>query len=254
MLLAVLVGSLSAASVQMRDGRLLDGEIVPDLSTDAVLALRVTSGRVSAVLNLPRVEVLELSHEPSQRQQLISGVERRAKRLGSGGSAAEWWELAEKIGSEDPVFRRELAREALRRDRHHAEARAALGFRRVNGIWMEPQEAATARGQVLVGVRWVDWETYLERRDAEDARLAERDALRQDRAARAAAAAEARRARVSYTPAYASFGTTISSPRVLWGGAYGGRVWGGSYRSFGGSCGPRFVQAGGSSFSARVRF
>jgi hypothetical protein len=53
----------------------------------------------------------------------------------------------------------ELYRKVIVLDPQQAEARKALGFEKVNGLWLEGDELMTARGFVKIGGRWVTKET-----------------------------------------------------------------------------------------------
>jgi len=176
---------LPAAEVRMADGRVLEGTILSDESTVQHLALEVTSGRVRAVLRLPRSEIEHIDHNQTQRERTLAAIDERAAELGTGGEAADWWALAQRAQELDPIRFRELAEVVLSRDRHHAGARTALGFVRHNGIWMQAHEARVAQGLLHVDGRWIDWEAWL-------AREAEREAEAEAREARLAARREAR--------------------------------------------------------------
>ena len=161
-LLGVLVAVLPAAEVRMRDGRVLEGAVVEERSDAGTLVLAVTSGRLSAELRLPRADIVHFDPEPSARERELAAIEAEAEALGTGGDAAAWWALAERCRELDPIRFRELAAEVVTLDRHHAEARAALGYRRHNGVWMLAHERAAADGLVYHEGRWIDHATARE--------------------------------------------------------------------------------------------
>jgi hypothetical protein len=53
----------------------------------------------------------------------------------------------------------ELYRKVIVLDPQQAEARKALGFEKVNGLWLEGDELMTARGFVKIGGRWMTKES-----------------------------------------------------------------------------------------------
>jgi hypothetical protein len=220
-LLALGLVAAEAAEVRMRDGRVLDGIIDHERSSETQLALAVSSGRLTAILNLPRKDILHLDPAPSPRQRRLEAIDAEAGILGSGGSAAAWWDLAERAAALDPIRHTELATITLQRDRHHGPARASLGYARVNGIWMLNHERAAAEGLVLHEGRWMGYDAYLAQVQAEE------------RAAAAEPDRERRRQRIrrvrTFRSAY-SYGCSLSLPQVFTG----------SYRGFHG-LGPDFI-------------
>ena len=188
-LLAVLCLPLSAAQVEMVDGRVLDGVIDIEGSTAQHLLLTVSSGRMQVGMRLPRDEIVSIDHAKSARQLTLEGIDQAAEALGTAGTAADWWALAEASAEHDPIRHKELARIALSRDRNHAEARKALGFQQFNGIWMLPHERAIAEGKMFIDGRWQTWDSLMA---AEEQRLAEEEA-RGDRLAALEERREARR-------------------------------------------------------------
>jgi hypothetical protein len=73
----------------------------------------------------------------------------------------------------------ELYRKVLVLDPDQAEARKALGYERVNGLWLTGDELMTARGFVKVGGRWMAKDTAQQVLDQEAAARIENDRLAQ---------------------------------------------------------------------------
>lgn len=240
--------ALGAAEVRMADGRVLEGEILDHASDQRTLVLAVTSGRVRAELRLPRDEIVHLDPEPSARERELAAIDAAAAELDAAGSATEWWALAERCRELDPIRFRELAGATLVADRHHPEARTALGFARVNGIWMLDHEAAAAHGLVFHQGRWHPYVEVarLEREEAQ--RLAQRAAESDERRVRRRSVHR----RIEIHSAY-DYGRTLVVPG-LWPGCYrrlrGGVVDG---RSFVPAPGTRALGGVGSAGGERFR-
>jgi hypothetical protein len=195
-----LLAPLSAPADEIRlvDGRVLEGEVISAPDAD-VIDLRTGSGSMKVVQHFTRAQVLSISYGASPRQKALDSLVADRARLGDGGSADEWWALAERARElGDSVTHRELASETVARDRNHASARKALGQIRQRGVWMRPHEAAIARGEVLHNGRsmtWAEREAAVAQaaRDREllVARRAEREKEARERRLRAAAEAAA---------------------------------------------------------------
>ena len=178
MLLLAAIPVAPAAEVQMADGRILEGTIVEGENSET-LYLRTVSGRVSAVLQLPRSGIRSISHGPSARQQAVAEIERQ---LEHAQGVHDLWAAAERLRDLDEHIRfREVARLVLEQDRHHEEANLALGFQRYNGIWMEAHEVAVAQGLVFHEGRWLDWQAFREMVTEENERLERRLAKAEER-------------------------------------------------------------------------
>lgn len=216
----------------MRDGRVLDGQVVAERSDDQTLVLAVTSGRVSAELRLPRDEIVLFDPEPSRRERKLAAIEAEAQALGDGGSAVDWWALAERCRPLDPIRHRELAAEVVKLDRHHAEARDALGFERLNGIWLLDHERAAALGEVYHEGRWYPYEEVVRLEREAEAREAARLAAREER--QEDGGRSRTRTRVVYRSAY-SYGCGLWVPNV----------WRSGYRGFGDDTGSQFIPSRG---------
>jgi hypothetical protein len=151
------LASAAADEVYLRDGRMLEGEVIsaPDA---AVVDLKAGSGSLVAISHFERAQVLRIAFGVSAREQGLQELRARRTALGNGGEAEEWWSLsqhARDLG--DTLMAKECASETLARDRDHAEAAKLLGLSRSHGIWMRANEVATDRGEVLFRGRWMSW-------------------------------------------------------------------------------------------------
>lgn len=160
-IVALALGSPAAADVvTLEDGRVIEGEIISEAGA-AVVEIRIQQGGLSAVQRIDRRKIVKIEVGPSPRQQALASLRERRSALtagAEGGTAAEWMALAKQAKElgEMPLAR-ELAAEALARDRHDEDAHRLLGESKQNGVWMRPREAAVARGQVYFRGRWVAW-------------------------------------------------------------------------------------------------
>lgn len=190
------VGWLQADEVRLSDGRVLEGEIVSPPDAE-MLDLRTGSSSLSVIQHFPRSQVVAVTYGASPRQKALAAIVADATRLGDGGTAEQWWALAERAREAgDSPYHRELAGIAVERDRNHAAARRALGMVTYKGVWMRPNEAAVARGEVLHEGRfltWADREAAIHqaqvRKDQLIARRAEQEKAARERRLRAAAEA-----------------------------------------------------------------
>lgn len=200
-------GHLSADEVHLQDGRVLVGEVLSEVGSDP-LDIKISSGRVEAVIHIRRHEIVAVERGPSQRQRTVAKLEEAVQAVLADEEASitdkadRLWELSQAFRLADQVIRsRELAEAVVELDRHHVAARAALGFERFRGVWMRPYEIAAARGLILHDGRWLDWAAYREALQDEAAtaeRRRERLAARQE-ARRQRQEERARRQRVEDT-------------------------------------------------------
>jgi hypothetical protein len=151
------LASAAADEVYLRDGRVLEGEVIsaPDA---AVVDLKAGSGSLVAISHFERAQVLRITFGVSAREQGLQELRARRAALGTGGEAEDWWAIsqhARDLG--DSLMAKECATETLARDRDHAEAAKLLGLSRSHGIWMRANEVATDRGEVLFRGRWMSW-------------------------------------------------------------------------------------------------
>jgi hypothetical protein len=151
------IASAAADEVYLRDGRVLEGEVIsaPDA---AMVELKAGSGSLVAISHFERAQVLRITFGVSAREQGLQELRARRAALSTGGEAEEWWSLsqhARDLG--DTLMAKECASETLARDRDHAEAAKLLGLSRSHGIWMRANEVATDRGEVLYRGRWMSW-------------------------------------------------------------------------------------------------
>ena len=222
--LLVLAGFLVADEFHLADGRVLEGEIV-SAPTAPRLAIRTASGGMTAIIEVDPAQVVRHVAGPTPRQRALMALAVRRQDLGAAGSAAEWWSLVDQYRAQgEAVEARACARMVLERDADHAPARSFLGFVRQDGVWMRPEEAAVARGEVLFRGAWMP----AAQRDAvlaEEARLqAEADAQRARRQEQELQALALRRERARTAAAEASsavpgpaftFGTYQTVPSIL---------------------------------------
>jgi hypothetical protein len=196
-----IVGPLQADEIYLSDGRVIDGEIVSAAEAE-VIDIRVTSGGLVAIQHVPRTKVDRVVYRVSARQTALNDLQRQIEALAqrSDASARDWWALAKRAQDRgETAAARDLAARVVALDRQHAEARKLLGMVQYHGVWMKPNEIATARGEVFFRGAWVSWaqqEQILSdeahRREEQAIARKERDEQReQRRQARAAAAAAA---------------------------------------------------------------
>ncbi len=195
---ALVVGcsaALSADEVYLKDGRVLEGEVVsPPGAT--FLDLKVSAAGMVAVQHFDQDKVTRVTYGKSARQRDTETLLADRAKLGPEADAAAWWRLAERAKAMgDQVLARDLANETVARDRDHEEARRVLGMVRFRGVWMRPGEAATARGDVLFRGGFISWaerertlaDEVKRHQDLEIARKERADQRRADAVARAPA-------------------------------------------------------------------
>jgi len=229
---------LHADEITLKDGRVIDGEVLSPAGIDQV-EIRTRTGGMVAVLHVKAGEIAGIRYGKTEQQKRQEAFDvKRAALAKSDGTAEQWWALAEEAKSlgEHPVFR-QLTQTTIAHDTDFAPARAALGQIKQDGKWMKPAEAAAARGEVFFRGKWVQ-ATEREGILNEEARVAKEVETKadKDRAARLAdielatkeaelrsAQAEARRAAEPAPPAqviystYTPYPTIIRNPYV-WGG------------------------------------
>ncbi len=151
------LASVAADEVYLRDGRVLEGEVI-SAPEAAVVDLRAGSGTLVAISHFERSQVLRITYGVTAHEIALSQLRTRRAALGSGGEAEDWWALSQQArAAGDALMAKECAAEVMARDRDHAEAAKLLGLSRSHGIWMRANEVATARGEVLFRGRWMSW-------------------------------------------------------------------------------------------------
>jgi hypothetical protein len=218
LLLILAVLSAPADEITLVDGRVLEGEITSTPGADEVV-LRQRSGSMTAIQRFPKAQVAGVRHGATERQQALAALAAKAKSLGEGGTASAWWSLVEayrKAG--EPAEAKRCAQVVIERDTDHADARALLGWVRHEGVWMRPNEAALARGEILFRGRWMP----AAERDAvlaEEARAAAEAKTRaEERLADARRRSEEARLREAAAPEPSPWfvnGTWTPTPRVV---------------------------------------
>lgn len=237
------VGVLPGDELYLTDGRVIEGEIISAVDAE-VIDIRVGTTGLVAVQHFPRSKVQRVVHRVSARQAAVNELQQQIDALAgkTGATAAEWWDLARRAQQRDGMASaKELAARVVAIDRHHADARRLLGMVRHQGVWMRPNEVATARGEVFFRGTWVTWaqqeETLAEearRREEQLALRKERDEQRrQARLAAAVAAENAAALQETYVSGY--YRSPYYNP-------YGGSFYGGSY--FNGYHGGAFLGGG----------
>jgi hypothetical protein len=233
---------LPGDELHLTDGRIIEGEIISGADAD-VVDIRVGTAGLVAIQHFPRSKVLRVVHRVSARQTAMNELQQQADVLAgrTDATAAEWWALARKLQERgEQATARDLATRVIALDRHHEEARRLLGMVRHQGVWMRPNEIATARGEVYFRGSWVTW-AQQEEALAEEARRREEQAVQrkereeQRRQARIAAAVAAENAAAMqetyvsgyyrspyYNPYGGSFYRGAYSNGYYTGGYYGG--------------------------------
>ena len=194
--LATSVAGLLADEVTLTDGRVLEGQVISRPEAE-ILDLRTGSSSLSVIQHFPRSQVASVSFGVSPRQKALESIASDAKRLANAGTAEEWWALAERAREAgDSPYHRELAAITVERNRNHAAARRSLGMIQYKGVWMRPNEAAVARGEVLYEGHYLTWADREEaihlaqlHREQVAARRAEQEKEAHERRLRAAAEA-----------------------------------------------------------------
>lgn len=190
-----------ADEIYLSDGRVIEGEIVSAADAE-VIDIRVTSGGLVAVQHLPRSKVERVVYRVSARQAAMSDLNRQIEALSKRADAGadDWWSLAKRLQDRgETASAREIAQRVVALDRHHAAARKLLGMVHYHGVWMKPNEAAIARGEVFFRGTWMTWpqqeqalnDELRRREELANVRKEREEAREQRRQARAAAAAAA---------------------------------------------------------------
>jgi hypothetical protein len=85
--------SLEADEVYLRDGRVLEGEVI-SAPEAAVVDLKAGSGTLVAIQHFDRALVQRVTYGVSAREQALVDLRIRRAALASGGEAADWWALS----------------------------------------------------------------------------------------------------------------------------------------------------------------
>lgn len=242
--LVALIGPASVAlgdEIRMTDGRVIEGEITSTPEAKDV-DIKTRSGGMTAVMHLKAADIAKITYGQTAQQKLLAAFDsKRAVLTTSGGTAEQWWTLAEEgrtLGENVAV--RQIAQRVIELDGDWAPARVMLGFVKQDSKWMKPAEAAAARGEVYFRGKWMQ----AAQRDgivAEEVRIAKATAeltaqelatraaelelakkkaeVDAAHAAAAAAAAPAVNIYNTTTPGSSYVGATYSSG---WGGNFGG--------------------------------
>ncbi len=232
--------SLAGDEIHLADGRIIEGEVTspPDATT---VDVRSGAGSLVAVQHFDRAKVVRIVYKTSPRQARLAELVARRAALSADATADDCYRLAVQFRDQgDSVQAKELASEAVSRDRQHTDARKLLGLALYNGVWMRPNEIAVARGEVFFDGRWMPFgerEAILadQARRREDAVVA-RKALEERRRVAALAAASSELhppTRVGgSTYAYVTGNPYIPYRAVFWPGynaPYGGGGYSGGY-------------------------
>lgn len=150
------LGALGADEISLKDGRVIDGEVLSHPGDEQVEIRTRTAGMI-AVLHVKAGDITAIRYGKTEQQKKQEAFDaKRAALEKSDGTVEQWWALAEeaKALGENPVFRK-LALAAIAKDENFAPARAALGQIKQDGKWMKPSEAAAARGEVFFRGKWI---------------------------------------------------------------------------------------------------
>lgn len=200
---------LAGDEIHLVDGRVIEGEVTSPPEA-AIVDIRSGAGSLVAVQHIDRAKVARIVYKTSPRQARMVELAALRGALSAEASADDCYRLALRFREAgDATQAKELAGEAVARDRHHAEARKMLGLTLYNGVWMRPNEIAAARGEVFFDGRWV---SFGER----EAILADQAKRREEALAARKALEERRRA-----AALAAAATELHPPTTLGGSGYG---------------------------------
>jgi hypothetical protein len=148
----------SGDEITLRDGQVVDGEVVSPAGAEMV-DVRISAGGMVAVRHIPRDQIASIRIGMSPAQQQAAAIQARRDRLGSGGTAGDWWTLAQDAKrAGDQLQFRSCIHEVLTRDRNHDQARRIIGHVQHRGVWMRTEEQAVAMGQVRFRDQWVSWQ------------------------------------------------------------------------------------------------
>ena len=184
-----LLSALSADEIIVKDGRVIDGQVLSPAGSERV-EIRTRIGGMVAVLHLKAEEVVAVRYGKTEQQKRQEAFDVQCAAMDkTDGTAEQWWALAEeaKALGENTAYRH-LLETVIVKDEDFALARAALGQIKQDGRWMKPAEAAAARGEVFFRGKWrqaAEREGIL----AEEARVASaaEAQVEKDRSARLAA-------------------------------------------------------------------
>lgn len=233
------VAVVPADEISLKDGRVIDGEVMSQPG-EATVEIKTRTGGMTAVLHVKASEIVAIRYGKTEQQKKQEAFDAKRAVLAkqADSTAEQWWALAEeaKTLGDNPAFR-QLAQAAIGRDADFAPAHAALGQVKQDGKWMKPAEAAAARGEVFFRGKWVqagEREGVLaeearvakeaEAKEAKDheRRLADLELAKKESELRAAQAAERRANEPAPAPVY-SFGSYTPYPTIIqnpyvWGG------------------------------------
>jgi DNA-binding transcriptional regulator YdaS (Cro superfamily) len=191
---------IAADDLHLTDGRVIEGEIISAADSETV-DIRVRVGGLLAVQHFPKSKVERVVYRVSARQMALNELQQQMAQLKAApeSSASQWWSLATKLSDlGEQALAREIAKQVIVLDRHHADARKLLGQVRFQGVWMRPNEVAVAQGKVLFRGSWVTWpqqeQTLADearRREEQVAQRKEREEQRRQARISAAIAADA---------------------------------------------------------------
>lgn len=170
-----------ADEVRLRDGRVLEGEIV-SAPEATVIDLKTGSGSLIVVQHFPADQIEQVTYGMSPRLTALAEIRAKRSRLGDEADGETLWALARQAHElRDQMLYRELAAETIIRERDHADARKVLGMVRFRGVWMRPNEAAAARGEIQHQGQWLSWAEREEQVLLAAKRIAEAQARREAR-------------------------------------------------------------------------
>lgn len=185
----MLLGSLSAAQVTLKDGRVLEGEIVA--SDTQQVRLKVRSGALTAVMYVARTDIVSMDSALSERGKRIQTLREQRQDPEQKKDADKLWTIAEAFKTlEEPLEAKETARAILILDPDHLGARTVLGYQLYERKWLLEHEVYAAKGYVFTEGRWISKEES-DRLEAEREAAHKRELERKESAARARQAAAA---------------------------------------------------------------
>lgn len=145
--LLCLIAPAFADTITLDDGRVLDGKV--EKREDGQVTIRLEKARI--VLPEERVKHVEPAPLPSEAYALLS---REVKDTPDARMALARWCKAKGLDAEA----KEQALAVLALDSEYAEAREALGYRKVGGIWMSAEDQARLTGEPSEDVETVEGE------------------------------------------------------------------------------------------------
>jgi len=155
----------AADQIQLVGGGSIEGVVLED---GEALVIQMDMGTVS----IPRSEVVRIVRGDSALDELG----RRRAKVRDGDVAGLFrlarWAQSAGLGSRALSIAREVL--VLRRD--HVEARAMLGYTKIDGRWMTPDEVMRHRGFVRHGAGWLSPEQVKARDEARRLAVAEAEA------------------------------------------------------------------------------